>query len=385
MKNFMLLVLCLCSSATFAKEVNTNFNYSYTVTIDKNMSSISSANLAMSGVEAYRQFDDSYLSANNILPYFTRFIGAYYIQLLNHEIGGHGARAREFGLNTSYNLSPFNASTRYSGNSTKFYDYPLQKKIALNVAGIQASHLLAENIKGRYFEFNNINPTYGISYFSSQLDQPTYILFSSSKNEKDDIAGYIKNINALYNANYFSKAKLKRYAVLDLLDPFMWYSAYSYAINQDINVPMFKISENIEYLPATRAVLATYGLERKLVNHFRFNKEQYVQLSLSYGKNMNHKSYAVGVNAYDMVNLNFVNLGAELMVWSQPEILTNNSIQAKTKRGGLLAVNTNFDLYKTANKLIKGLVSIGFKSKGFVEGRPLRPAFLLRAGLQFNL
>ena len=398
MKNFITLVLCVWLSTSFAEEIpmssdpestKSNFNYRYTATFDKNMSSISSANFAMSGIEAYRQFDDFYFENagiyNRALSYFTRFMATTHIIIANHEIGGHGARAREFGLGTSYKVSFFNGTTKLHDNSSKFSDFPLQKRIAIDAAGIQASHLLAENIKTRCFESNNINPTYGVGYFVSQGDQPIYILFSKKDRKKDDISSYIKNINTLYNTNYLTKSKLKHYAVLDFLDPFMWYSGYSYVMNQEISIPMFKINQNIEYLPAIRSILATYGLERKLVNHFKFNDQKYAQLSMSYGKNMNFKSYAIGANAYNIVNIHNVALGAELMFWSQPQILIAHPTLAKSKLGGLFAVNTNFDLYKTAKGIINGVVSVGIKSKGFVEGRPLQSSWLLRAGLQLNL
>lgn len=393
MKKFIVWIVCAWASTSFAfsdfEPTKPIIRYSYTATFDKNMSSTSSADLAMSGIEAYRQFDDYYFEDAGIykcaLSYLTRLIFTNHIMIANHEIGGHGSRGREFGLNTKYHLSFFKGSTNLSGNSYQFSNFPIHKSIAFDTAGIQASHLLAENIKVRYFESNNINPIYGIGYLASQGDQPLYILFSKNGKKEDDIADYIQNINKLYNTNYLTKSKLKCYALFDFLDPFIWYSGYSYIMNRDISIPMFKLNQNIEYLPAARSVLATYGLERKLVNHFRFNETRYTQLSMSYGKNKNIKSYSIGINAYDIVNVRNVSLGAELIFWSQPQILIVNPAQAKIKLGGLVAVNSNFDLYKTAKESIRAVVSAGFKSKGFVEGRPLQASLLFRAGLQFNL
>lgn len=106
---------------------------------------------------------------------------------------------------------------------------------------------------------------------------------------------------------------------------------------------------------------------------------------MSYGKNMNFKSYSIGANAYNIFNINNVALGAELIFWSQPQILITNPTLAKPKLGGLFAVNTTFDLYRTKKEIISGIVSVGCKSKGFVEGRPLQSALLLRVGLQLKL
>ena len=198
-------LLCVWLSTSFANEhlpkssdpktTKSNFNYRYTATFDKNISSISSADFAISGIEAYKQFDDYYLentgTYNSALSYCTRFIATTHIIIAKYEIGRHGFRAREFGLNPSYKIAFFKGSTKLHGNSSKFSDFPLQKRIAIDAAGIQASHLLAENIKARSFECNNINPTYGVGYFVSQGDQPIYILFS--KYAGYTMLGTIKN------------------------------------------------------------------------------------------------------------------------------------------------------------------------------------------------
>lgn len=126
MKNFIAWMLCIWLGTSFAQDVpissdhkspkpskstKSNFNYRYTATFDKNMSSTSSADLAMSGIEAYSQFDDYCFDGANIFgkasSYITRLMSTSYIIVANHEISGHGARIREFGLRSSYEVSVF--------------------------------------------------------------------------------------------------------------------------------------------------------------------------------------------------------------------------------------------------------------------------------------
>ncbi|CAK6518970.1 MAG: hypothetical protein IRF12RH_08015 [Rickettsia helvetica] len=196
----------------------------------------------------------------------------------NHEIGGpNGARAREFDLKViKYEVDPFEGTTYFKAKD--FNSLQVYKQIAIDTGGIQASHLLSENIKDRYMVSNKINPTYGIGYLWTRLDQAGYI-FSTKFNDKDksgnDINAYVTAINSIYGKNYITKNKIRSYAYLDLFNPFLFYSGYPFIMNTNLNnIPMFELGE-IKYLPATRAILAPYGLERGLVNHFVVDNKIY--------------------------------------------------------------------------------------------------------------
>ncbi|WP_231288670.1 hypothetical protein [Rickettsia rhipicephali] len=94
----------------------------------------------------------------------------------------------------------------------------VHKQIAIDTGGMQASYLLSENIKDRYMASNKINPTYGIGYLWTRLDQASYI-FSTKFDGKDksgnDINAYVKAINSIYGKNYITKNKIRSYAYLD--------------------------------------------------------------------------------------------------------------------------------------------------------------------------
>ncbi|CEO17771.1 hypothetical protein RMONA_07095 [Rickettsia monacensis] len=90
---------------------------------------------------------------------------------------------------------------------------------------------------------NKINPTYGIGYLWTRLDQASYI-FSTKFDGKEDKSGkdineYVKAINSIYGKNYITKNKIRSYAYLDLFDPFLVYSGYSFVMNTNLNdIPM---------------------------------------------------------------------------------------------------------------------------------------------------
>ncbi|KJV79323.1 MULTISPECIES: hypothetical protein [spotted fever group] len=54
--------------------------------------------------------------------------------------------------------------------------------------------------------------------------------------------------------NYITKNKIRSYAYLDLFDPFLFYSGYSFIMNTNLNdIPMIELGP-VKYLPATRAI-----------------------------------------------------------------------------------------------------------------------------------
>ena len=366
---------------------NSKKNYSYVVNYDNDMSSRASGDAAMSLIEVYRQLDDAIFAnsdniAMQILSYITRFTATSWIIVGNHEIGGHGARAREFDLKvTKYEVDPFEGATHFKTKDLN--SLQVHKRIAVSAGGIQASYLLSENIKDRYMASNKINPTYGISYLQARLDQASYI-FSTKFDGKDkgsnDIYAYVKAINSIYGKNYITKNKIRSYAYLDLFDPFLFYSGYSFIMNTDLNnIPMFELGE-VEYLPATRAILAPYGLEYGVVNHFVVDNK-YIQVNINYGKNRKFKSCGVGVKTNKLIEFDFVSLGLEAAFWNQPKMLTDAPLKESCKQGGLGAVNFELSL----NETFKIVGSGGYKTAGFIEGMPLKSSAVLRAGLKLDL
>ena len=90
---FATCILSVAVNASSIDNTSSKKGYSYVVIYDKDMSSISSSNAAMSLLEGYRALDDAIFAnsdniAMNILSYVTRFTAASWIMVANHEIGG---------------------------------------------------------------------------------------------------------------------------------------------------------------------------------------------------------------------------------------------------------------------------------------------------------
>lgn len=403
-KKFLAVAVAFCSFISFAEgsskaDTNPKPKYKYNLTIDKDMSALSSTDIAMSAIEAYRYGDDYAFRKDDgilmkTLAYVSRFLIANYVMVGNHEISGHGGRAREFGWDvTGYEVNPFSGVTNikvpltsmfYQNGSLNFRLEEAQKNIAVDLGGMQASYLLSEKIQDRSFENNSINPTYGISYVVTRLDQLGYILNHREMKDKvndqsgDDVTSYIGGINYLYGSNYITLRKLRYATRIDWLDPFLFYSLYSYGKNGDMEIPMIRVGE-VGYLPAAKLVLTPYGLEKRLVNHIVVG-DKYFRTNLSYGKNR-QKSYSISLKTNQIMNFDIFSLGTELAFWSQPKMLTKDPLHAAVKKGGLASLQAEIPIVNS----IKGLVSVGYKTDGFMEGMPLKASTMIRAGMQISL
>lgn len=362
-------------------------HYSFAFSIDKDMSSTGSADFALSAIEGYRMLDDKFISNSDSifvrgLGYFTRFIFTQFIMVAQHEIGGHGYRARESGVKVrSYEINLLDGSGSTSLNAAQFNKLHIHEKIAIDTGGMQATYLLSQKISDRYFDQREINPTLGIAYAFSSLDQPMYIYTTKKgtlhKNDGNDVANYIKGVNSGGGANPLTLSKMRGFAAVDLLDPLLYFSLYSYIFNENIAVPMIEFN-GYGYLPAFRSVLAPFGPEYRFINHIRLN-ETYLRVHLGYGKNKKAKAYHAGVKTNYFLKYDNFALGGELDLWRGPELLTIGL--AKQKVGGLVELNSKLSTMKD----IALLFSVGYKTNGFIEGRPLKKSMMIRAGLEFKI
>lgn len=389
-----------------------NKKYQYNFMFDNHMSSSSSAEIAMSAIETYRIIDD-FLYSNlhttrleasckkrkepepqelsfidtaqdatlTILMIVSKFTVINWITVANHEIGGHGARTREFKFSeVSYRVKPFSGSTRFL--IKEFNALNIYQQQALIIGGMETNYLLSDVIKTRYMESGKINSVYGLGYILSSLDQAIYINSTTNKslkNESNDVSAYLGNINRMYSNNYLNIKKLRRYSYLDFLDPFLWYSFYSYIGCDDLRFPMIPVTSNFKYLLAFKLILAPYGPEKAMINHFKVN-DDYYRLSLSYGKNQSFRSWSAKLSTNHILRFSKAGIGFDIGIWSQPQVIKSEPLQAKLKTGYMLLIKAEHTTTEKVSLLFAG----GFKSSGFLQGMPLAESGMIRFGLKLN-
>ncbi len=224
----VLLFNLTLASSVLAEEQNDD-NYHYNFSIDRNnQTAFTGADLSFSMIETYRFIDDKLApqqdSIMNMLMMIPRYMITSYISTFQHEVFGHGARVREIGQGWKVTGYEFNLNT---SGATKFQYNPNsapQYMIAVDIAGMQATEVLASKIKSRILSNDIIHPVYGAAYFNSAFDQINYVFGTDykEKSSSNDVQNYIKHMNLIYGDNYLSASKLKAKTALGLLDPFLY-------------------------------------------------------------------------------------------------------------------------------------------------------------------
>lgn len=371
-------------------------NYHYRFSYDKDFSSIASADLILSGAEAYRLIDDNVFNNpdNFILcfaGYLSRMLVTAMLSTTQHEFGGHGARLREFGVDVKSYSVHLDASGSTSFNSIQFDKLHPHKKIAAIIGGVESSYIISRKLAERFLLSGKMNPVNSMLYIWSATDQVDYV-FSMKKHQRyddqgHDIADYIKHLNKFYGEAYVNRDKLRNVTLFDLLDPMLYFSASSFVSNEVVDVPMIEFG-GWGYLPAFRSILAPYGPEVSLVNHFKHG-DSYYRVAFANGKNRAGDSYNIhftGCNLYQAeINsdvIKSISFGGELDVWRQPKLFSYYNIGKSHMQNGLLTeINMHLNIFDKF-----GIdFALGYKSRGFAIGRPLNSTGMLRLGCAFDL
>lgn len=361
-----------------------NNKYIYQLSIDKRMSTDAVSDFSLSVLEGYRQLDDYIFGNTNdhfyvASSYITRFLASSYIHIYTHEVAGHGAPLRRINASIIYYIRPLSGTTYFAFDRKNMpSDYQMN---VIHTSGMQASHIFAKKIESRMIENKQINPVYGISYVTTMIDQPTYIFFSKNK-PGDDINDYIGRINKIHNHNsLISKSKLKTFAYLDLMNPMIYFSAYGFLSNNVMDIPMLDLGF-AQYLPAMRSVLAPYGPEIHFVNHIKIN-DKYLHITAGYGKTGYIKSWSLGAKTNHILHFDNMDIGAELILWSQPKI--NKPISLSSNKNQLYGCLAMIDCIINLNNNISITTSAGAKTEGFVEGRDLKKGAIVKLGLRLDV
>jgi len=356
--------------------------YRYRFSLDSNkQTAYTGADLSMSFIEAYRQIEDSINPPKsliyNILMAIPRIMVTDYVGVFQHEVFGHGARAREFGWKIT------NYKVNFDGTGSTGYLLPLsshyQQRVAMALGGIQATEVLSYKVKESFLDSRNINPVYGAAYINSAGDQLFYVLNTKYNGKSHDINNYIYNMNIMYGKNYITKSKIKQRTKISFLDPFLWFSAYALATGEDFEYPMLNIGE-VGYLPGFRAIFTPYGIENELRNYVRTPKTP-VQINLSQGKHKTGTSRKVEIIVDKLFSTDKIDFGVDLAVWKQPKLLVADVIKAPNKNGYMAEAKASIKLSDVSS----AYGAIGYKTSGFMMGRPLKSSTMVRVGVGFDL
>jgi hypothetical protein len=365
---------------------------------DKTFSPVVGADLMLFTLRGYQALDDCLIpntvGDTSFLMGVGRF-GKFLIErtlfstlmVTQHEVFGHGARAREFHLPiTKYVIRPFSGATYYT-----LYDFNklnLHQKITFSAGGMEANTILSKRIRDRWLGSNRIDEREASLYLSSSMDQTFYILGTKGIthfSEGHDVDAYISLVNTWYGKPSLTHSKLRHKVLINFLDPFFYYSWYSlgnyiYDGSQALcDFPMIPLG-NYRYLPGARLALAPYGPEYQFLNFIK-TPEHLIQATLRYGNTSGQVSTGATVDITRIWTSDLLNLDLNLSVWNQPKLFTQHAEPKHTRLGFATSIIARYQVVEKLDLMGQ----LGYKTTGFLEGETLKRGIIARIGLVLGL
>ncbi len=403
------------------------------ISLSNNLSDLGS-DLILSGVYGISYLNQEYQLNQSVLGRLGVLYSGFMLALLNHEINGHGVRAKEYGYKiTDVKIGLFEGAVMFNECDKIYRDF-FQKQSIFSIGGNQVNHLLSEKIAWNLLSSkNDLNNAVASAYIFSSQNQVFYSYIKESE-PGHDLDSHSENMQALYGKDSITMKKIKSVAFLDLLDPILFASLYSSFTGDTTKIPMLKVG-GIGITAGLKAILTPYAVIEKRFNlyidteytpimiSFGFGKEQktntpyiedlssYVQKHTKsinildkerdkkisefkgslYAKNyedeylnkkaVNHNTYYFELKFGKILKIDNLSIGASFAKWNQPELFTAKPREAKMKKGFFGSIDFNH----AANDTINFFGSVGYKTKGFMIGKPVKSTPIVTIGLKLMI
>jgi hypothetical protein len=375
--------------------------YEYSVLFDKDMSPYAGSSINQSLFNVYKELDDYYLpSSEDKLGFlwgtarFGKFIledlFASYLTVYQHEVFGHGYRAREFDFkHVSYKVNIASGYTAYS--LFDFNKLHTNQKAALSSGGMEANTILSQQIRSNWFLDQKLDHRDAIFYLKNQMTALNYVYSTAGKKwdtfDGNDVRSYINHVNTWYGATGgpLNLGKLRGQVLWNLLDLPLYnsyYALWQYVVCGDQNVDLFMFDvKGYKYLPSGNLLFAPWGTEFQIQNNIITPKNQFITANVRYGSNSFINSFGIDLAIKPILSYKNFEFGNRLFLWRQPHMIISPSAQGANNRFGI-ADYVSIDYKWTKN--ISVISEIGYKTAGFILGDPLANSYIVRLGLKYN-
>ena len=325
----------------------------------------------------------------------------YMPMLIQHEAFGHGFRAIDAGYrDVSYSLHlppPYGDGRGYAQPSHLGKATSRDQDMAISAAGMEANDVFARYIRRRWIVSGAMNHHDAASYLLNAFNRSLYAVRtrfgSANAGGGNDILSYLYYVNlrqggrALDNRPMDVEDLQLRMSV-DALDPFAFYALWAvlgrYIVQgrPDYAFPVPEIA-GIRILPLAHAGLAPFGIEYYL-EALLTRKARSMAVTYRQGDPGSRSFYGMGFDIAGL--LDFRHAAADLRVeaWRQPGLRINvydPGVLGETPEPSESGAGAWATL-RTKGKV--GLMgTLGYKTRGFVQGEGLDGGFIIRTGLSF--
>lgn len=247
-----------------------------------------------------------------------------------------------------------------------------------------------------------------VNYFPSTVHTPEN---KSIYNIQNDATGYFLTLNTLggYTGRNNLKMSLSAFhsrMALSIVNPFVFYSIYCFFKtylwdgNTVSGFPTIRIG-SVNYLPVLKSGLTPYGIEYHLENYLRFGKTTSL-IDFGIGDQTFYSSWGdLGLSFQNVVSRNRWSVDMNVDLWKQPELMIHGdqmiwsksrgntffAIQARQSKdigfGGAFSMRGYYRFSNSKNSLA-GMVELGYKSTGYLEGYSLSSSPIIMVGIGFH-
>lgn len=396
----LLALLTLCSLSIFIPIKNaTAYTESFVLSVDKYYSPYMGADLMIAGMRGYQAVDDIVASGTvcntsqsmtliRSAKWLLEFTLSNFAMVLQHEIFGHGARLREFGIgDIGYHISFLHGETTFPYSS--FVDLNNNQKAAYYGSGVDASSILATKIEKTWLINGEIDSREATMYLVNVLDSATYAFATSSNafHPDDDANNYINYVNAWFaQNNALDTHKFKVAMAWNWLNPMIYISGisvlnYIWQGAMSCNYGTLHIGES-RFMPTTRTLLAPYGPEYQLLVNLFTPNDQYIGLFLRYGHTHGKKSWGLDINIAPLAVYDCWSIENTISAWDQPHLLQPGTAATNTNKYGFADYLT---VYYRLSRAVYAKGEIGYKLSGYQPGRQLSSGAYWNVGFKIDL
>jgi hypothetical protein len=331
------------------------------------------------------------------------YVAAHMLMLVQHEVYGHGARLREFGVkDIAYQfhfpppLGTYGGRAIQVGPSNRRWGE--DEELAFNFSGSEATSLLSSQMEARFFEANSMHHQDALLHLYTGMDMPAYILSQWLAGQLGGTVGgdpgqYMRSINQKYvsASNPYNISTLARQSLVTFLNPFDWYSIYTvgiqYLVKGNTRLPQLPTIGigSLRYLPALSYNLTPFGSEFILYNYVKRGEKTFVG-DIRVGDNRFESHWGADVLARRILESRRWEVSLQAGGWHQPPLHLGGESIYETK-GGLGGYGKAHVAWApTLNSPdVRLYLQGGYKSAGYVMGEPLASGPILRFGLDFRV
>lgn len=319
------------------------------------------------------------------------------LPLVQHEVFGHGWRAREEGYgHIRYDLSPPPPYGPGEGLTSWTYPdgfAPTDDSLMLAQAGIEAEDILAKRQRDLFLRGGSLDLHGALLYFASSLGLADYVR-ATSGDETDmsnDVAAWLSLVNGKAGRDrpadrWISREDLERRTLLSLADPFLWYSGgfvldYIWDGRSRRRYPMIPFGP-ARWLPGLGYRLSPFG-GQYLAENLVVLRPRVAVLRAAWGSGELGASWGADLETRDLARWRGYSLDAAVRAWSQP-VLRPEAGSPGPSGSSRFGAGLSAEVISPA--LFPGFplrLAAGFSAKrpGYVPGESLGADFAWRAGV----